>query len=355
MEPQRRTRPKRLPKPVGILVVSLVVLALLGGIGLGGRKLYSAFTGPADYHGAGVGSVIVQVKAGDSAFEIGSTLLKQGVVKSVRAFTDAAKHDARSRGLQPGFYGLHAKMSGAAALAMLLNPRSRVKGRVTLPEGISVAKVVDRLVQYTDLKRADILDALANPAVLELPAYAHGNPEGFLFPSTYDVDAKAGAVEALTMMTERFQEQAAGLDLETGARDLGINAYDVVKIASLIEAETPLDADRSKVARVILNRLAKGMALQLDSTVNYGLKVPKPRLSLPDIRHDTPYNTYTRKGLPPTPIDSPGVKALQAALAPAAGDWLYFITIDKAGHSLFTSSYDAFKAAKARAQREGVY
>lgn len=355
VDQQPRTAPKRLPKPIGLLIVGVVVLAVLAGIGLGGRKLYASFSGPADYDGTGSGAVVVQVKAGDSAFQIGSTLLKQGVVKSVRAFTDAAKGNPRSRNLQPGFYGLRARMSGVSALARLLDPKSRVKGRVTLPEGISTAKVVDRLVQFTDLKRADILAALANPAVLGLPAYARGNVEGFLFPSTYDVEPKSGAVAALAMMTERFQEQAAGLNLESGAREIGLSAYEVIKIASIVEAETPLDADRGKVARVVLNRLAKGMPLQLDSTVNYIREEKRARLSLADIGVDSPYNTYKHKGLPPTPINSPGAKAIEASLAPEDGDWLYFITIDKAGHSLFTSSYDAFLAAKAKAQREGVY
>lgn len=355
VDQQPRTAPRRLPKPIGLLIVAVVVLALLAGIGFGSRSLYRSFSGPADYDGTGTGSVVVQVKAGDSALLIGSTLLKEGVVKSVRAFTDAATKDTRSRSVQPGFYGLRAKMSGAAALAMLLDPKSRVKGRVTLPEGISVATVVDRLVKFTDLKRADILAALDNPAVLGLPAYAKGRVEGFLFPSTYDVEPQSGAVAALTMMTERFQERAAALDLEMGARDLGFSPYDVVKIASLVEAETPLDSDRGKVARVILNRLAKGMPLQLDSTVNYGRKDKKLRLSRADIQVDTPYNTYTRRGLPPTPINSPGAEAIEATLAPDDGDWLYFVLIDKDGRSLFTSSYDEFLRAKAKAQREGVY
>ncbi|MGZ6791992.1 MAG: endolytic transglycosylase MltG, partial [Mycobacteriales bacterium] len=144
-------------------------------------------------------------------------------------------------------------------------------------------------------------------------------------------------------------------DLEGGARKLGLTPYDVVKIASLVEAETPLDADRAKVARVVLNRLAKGMPLQLDSTVNYVRTERRARLSLSDIEVESPYNTYLHKGLPPTPIDSPGEKALAAALNPEAGDWIYFITIDKAGHSLFTSSYSEFLKAKAKAQRDGVY
>ena len=164
-----------------------------------------------------------------------------------------------------------------------------------------------------------------------------------------------GAVDALQMMTEKFSEVAAGLDLESRARQLGLTPYQVVVIASLVEAETPLDSDRPKVVRVIFNRLAKGMPLQLDSTVNYVRAERKLRLSLRDVQVESPYNTYQHKGLPPTPIDSPGEKALEAALSPAKGDWLYFVTIDKAGHSLFTSSYQEFLKAKAKAQRQGVY
>jgi UPF0755 protein len=337
------------------MVVGVVVLALLAGIGLGGRALYRSFSGPADYSGTGSGSVVVQVKSGDTASEIAITLEKQGVVKSIAAFTDAAIKNPKSRTLQPGFYALHQKMSAASALAMLLDPKSRVKGRVTLPEGIGLAKIVDRLVQFTDLKRPDILAALDNPAVLGLPAYAHGRVEGFLFPATYDIDAKDGAVAALAQMTERFAQESAGLDLEVGARDLGVSPYELVTIASIVEGESALDADRAKVARVILNRLAKGMLLQVDSTLQYVRDERKAHLSREDISDNSPYNTYKHKGLPPTPINSPGRKALEAALAPAAGDWLYFVKIDKQGHSLFTADYQEFVRAKDKSQREGVY
>ena len=347
--------PKRLPKPVGLLVVAVVVLALLAGIGLGGKKLYQAFLGAPDYTGGGSGAVVVQVKPGQSAADIGDTLVSKGVVKSVRAFTNAAKDNPKSRKLQPGFFSLHRHMSAAAALTLLLDPKARVRGRLTLPEGISLAGVVDRLVKFTDLKRDDIVAALQNPAVLGLPPYARDKPEGFLFPATYDIEPGSAAVDALSMMTEKFTEEAAVLNLENGAKAVGLTPYQVVEIASLVEAETPLDADRAKVARVVLNRLAKGMPLQLDSTVNYIREEKKARLSLADIDVESPYNTYKNKGLPPTPINSPGSKALAAVLAPASGDWVYFITIDKQGHSLFTSSYDAFLKAKAKAKRDGVY
>jgi UPF0755 protein len=355
IEEKTQRPPKRLPKPVGLAVVAAIVIGLLVPIVLGGRALYNSAFGAPDYSGNGTGSVVVQVKSGDTARAIGATLVAKGVVKSEKAFTRAAKADNRSKTLQPGFYALHLKMAATRALAMLLDPKARVRGRVTLPEGIGLATVVDRLVKYTDLKRADVIAALNNPNVLGLPSYARNQPEGFLFPATYDVEPGTAAVDAILMMTEKFAEEAAALDLDGGARTLKLTSYDVVKIASIVEAETPLDADRAKVARVVLNRLALGMPLQLDSTVNYFRAEKKARLSLNDIAVESPYNTYLHKGLPPTPINSPGRKALEAALAPATGDWLFFITIDKAGHSLFTSSYQEFLAAKAKAQRDGVY
>jgi UPF0755 protein len=332
-----------------------VVLVLLVGVAYGGFVLVRTVFGTPDYSGPGTGAVLVQVHPGDSARAVGATLVAGGVVKSVRAFTRAAQADDRSRSLQPGYYQLRRHMSGKAALALLLDPASRVRGRVTLPEGIPLSKVVERLVTYTELTRPDVLAALQNPAVLGLPTWAGQHPEGFLFPATYDVEPGTAAVDALQLMTEKFAEVSAGLGLETRARALGLTPYQVVTIASLVEAETPLDEDRPKVVRVILNRLAKGMPLQLDSTVNYVRTEKKARLSLQDLAVESPYNTYTHTGLPPTPIDSPGEKALEAALSPAQGDWLYFITIDKAGHSLFTNSYQEFLDAKAKAKREGVY
>jgi UPF0755 protein len=337
------------------LLVLAVVVALVAAVLYGGKQAYDSVIGVADYSGSGTGQVLVQIAPGDSAGDIGATLVARGVVKSVRAFTKAANADKRSRGLQPGYYNLRSHMSGKSALALLLDPRSRVRGRVTLPEGIPLSSVVARLVKYTELKRADVLAALDNPSVLELPSYAGKHVEGFLFPATYDVEPGMGAVEALQMMTEKFAEVSAELELEAGARQLGLSPYDVVVIASLIEDETALDEDRPKVARVILNRLARHMPLQLDSTINYVRTEKKARLSVEDLAVESPYNTYQHQGLPPTPIDSPGEKALAAALSPAAGDWLYFITIDKAGHSLFTSDYQEFLRAKAKAQRDGVY
>lgn len=337
------------------LLIVVVALALVAALGYGGTRAYDATFGVADYSGSGTGHVLVHVDPGDSAAAIGATLLSRQVVKSVRAFTRAAKKDPRARRIQPGFYDLRRHMSGSSALARLLDPAARLRGRVTLPEGIPLSVVVERMAKYTELSRADVVAAIENPAVLGLPEYAKNRPEGFLFPATYDVEPGTAAVDALRMMTEKFAEVAAGLDLETRAAALRLTPYQVVTIASIIEDETAVDADRAKVARVILNRLARNMPLQLDSTVNYVRTQKKARLSLADIAVESPYNTYTHTGLPPTPIGSPGERALDAALSPAAGNWLYFVTIDKQGNSLFTNDYQEFLRAKAKAKAEGVY
>ena len=346
---------KRLPKPVGLAIVGLVALALIAVLGVGGSYAYSAVFGAPDYSGPGTGSTVVQVHSGDSARAVGQTLVDDGVVKSVKAFTKAAKANADYRKLQPGFYELRLRMSAKDALGFLLDGKHRKRGRVTIPEGTPLASVVDRLVKDTELKRQDVLEALGNPAVLGLPAYANGKPEGFLFPATYDVEPGTGAVDALQMMTQKYAEVAGGLDLDNAARAVHLTPYEVVIVASIIEKETPQPADRAKVARVVYNRLNKGMRLQLDSTLNYVLAERKARLTTEDISSASPYNTYKHAGLPPTPIDSPGSAALEAALHPAAGNWLYFVTIDKQGNSLFTNDYQAFLRAKAKAKAEGVY
>ena len=125
----------------------------------------------------------------------------------------------------------------------------------------------------------------------------------------------------------------------------------------MIEREARFQGDREKVARVIYNRLAKGMRLQIDATVQYALGKTKPQLTFHDLKVESPYNTYLHAGLPPTPIASPGLASLRAALTPAKGPWLYYLVVDAAGHEFFTDSYDAFstkESAKCRARSAAV-
>lgn len=333
------------------LVMALVLVLVLAAVGL--VRHFAA--GPADYSGNGTGKATVHIERGDTAADIGAHLVAAGVVKSVGAFTAAAKADDRSATIQPGYYQLRKHMSGKAALALLLDPASRLRGRVTIPEGMSLEGILARIARDTQIKLADLQAAAKDTSELGLPAYAHGKLEGYLFPATYDVEPGTLAVDVLRSMVDRFQRAAADVELEQKAAALGLTPAEVVTVASLLEKEAKLGEDFPKVARVVYNRLKAGMPLQLDSTVNYVLKQRSGHLSTEQTRIDSPYNTYRRTGLPPTPIDSPGQVALEAALAPAVGDWIYFITVDKSGKAAFTASYAEFLRLKQEAQRNGVY
>jgi UPF0755 protein len=155
-------------------------------------------------------------------------------------------------------------------------------------------------------------------------------------------------------MVAQFTKQAEALGFEAGARRLGLTTYQALIVASLVEEEAGVPGDFPKVARVVYNRLEAGMPLQFDSTLNYVLAQRKLHLTFEDIRTPSRYNTYLHAGLPPTPISNPGLRALRAALEPAPGDWLYFVAIDKKGHSAFTASYSEFLRLKAEAKRRGV-
>lgn len=295
------------------------------------------------------------MQPGQSAGDVATTLRDTGVVASRTAFLEVANADERARSLQPGTYRLREQMSAASAFELLLDPASRVVARVTIPEGSTVAEILPRIDESTDIPLADLEAAVADPASLGLPAYAEGNPEGYLFPATYDVQPGTTAAQLLTTMVDRFEQAAAAVDLEARSADLGYTPHDVVTVASLIEKEVRLERELPQVARVVYNRLDEGMPLQFDSTVNYVLPERRGRLSLDDIAVDSPYNTYENSGLPPTPISNPGEATLEAALTPAEGDYVYFVTVAPDGSSLFTADYDEFLRAKARSQAEGIY
>jgi UPF0755 protein len=354
----RRTRRRRKPSALGRLLLLLVVLAVLIGIPaalfIGGSSLLHRLgsSAPDDYAGSGSGSVVVHVHPGDSLAKVGATLESAGVVKSVAAFTDAAADDETATSLQPGYYRLRKRMSGAAALQLLESPSSRVSSTVTVPEGDTLTQVIGLIAAKTPLRAAALKAAAKSPT--SLPAYAGGRAEGFLFPATYDFDPGTTATTAIADLVAQFTKHADALNLTAGARALGRSPYDVVTVASILEKEAGVASDFPKVARVVYNRLAAGMPLQLDSTLNYVLSERKGHLTTADLRNPSAYNTYTHRGLPPTPIDNPGERALTAALHPASGDWIYFITIDKAGHSAFTASYQEFLQLKAKAKRDGV-
>jgi UPF0755 protein len=223
-----------------------------------------------------------------------------------------------------------------------------------VPEGLRVADIVDVLADKTDFSKAQFEKVLANPEGLGLPKYANGNAEGYLFPSTYDLGPKETPKSILRTMVARWEQAAEAADLEARAEELGYTPRELMIVASLVEAEAARDADRGKVARVIYNRLAENRTLEFDSTVNYPLDRIEVATTDGDRGQHTPWNTYVRPGLPATPICSPGQPALAAAEKPEPGDWLYFVTIDMQGTTLFTRDYPQHLANIELAMRNGV-
>jgi peptidoglycan lytic transglycosylase G len=333
------------------LVALLVVVGLVGGLGLGGYHLLKAkFGTPSpDYAGNGTGAVVIQVHEGDTSAAIARLLKKKDVVKSVDAFLEAAKDEPSITQVQPGFYRLRLKMSAASAVGLLINPSTRILSKVTVPEGLRIDQTVATLAKGSDrLSATRLTRVLEHPSSLGLPSYAKGRPEGFLFPATYDVDPSVTDRSMLRDMVKRYRQTAAAHGIAKAQVDgRRVSPYDIVTIASLIEAEVNRPEDYAKVSRVVYNRLAKGMKLQFDSTVNYALKADKTNVTLEDLRVNSPYNTYRNVGLPPGPIGSPGEAAIAAAIHPAPGNWLYFVTVDlKSGETKFTGSYQQFLSFK---------
>ena len=238
---------------------------------------------------------------------------------------------------------------------MLLDPTSRILGRVTIPEGYTVPQTLQALSEGTEIALPDYEAAAANLPALGLPPYAEGRLEGFLFPATYEVEPGMTAADVLAMMVARFTQAAESVGLEERSAELGITPYEAVTVGSLIERESRLDDELPKVSRVVYNRLDQGIPLGIDAAILFGLGRTSGGLTASDLAKDTPYENRRQTGLPPTPIASPGEAALTAALTPADGDWLYYVLANRDGSHLFTSDYDEFLQQKEKSQREGIF
>jgi UPF0755 protein len=333
---------------ISLLVVGSLVAGAVIGFGKGKDAIEQMFAAP-DYSGTGSKeTVVVEIAKGQAAASIADTLEKKGVVKSARAFERVAKADSRSLQIQAGTYTLHKEMSAKAALDLMLDTaKSILVTRISFRSGQTKAEVSDTL-QKSKLKlpAGAAASALAKPASLGLPSYAHNNAEGFLYPGTYDVPKGATAYTILKLMTAEYAKNAAALDLVNTAKRKQVDPYQAVIVASIIGAETNRPQDYAKVARVIYNRLRVGMKLQMDSTIHYVVGKDGGVFTTPEQRDmDSPYNTYRNKGLPPTPINSPTKDTLRAALNPAAGSWLYFTLINlDTGETAFASTADEHMA-----------
>jgi UPF0755 protein len=339
---------------VALVALGVVLVLVLIGL-LASHAVKSVFGAASDYSGTGFGSVQVQIKPGESLTQIGQDLSDAGVVASSGAFTDAAGNNQRAASIGPGIYRLRKHMSGASAVTLLLTPSALLQARVVIPEGRRLRDIFAAIAQDANISTTDLDNAAKNPAALGVPSWGAGHPlEGFLFPATYTFQPGTTATQALTAMVTRFNQAVATVHLVAGAKKVGLSPYEVLTLASIIEREGRLTADFPKIAEVFYNRLHRNMALQSDATLYYVLPPNHGSLTAADLKLNSPYNTRIHTGLPPTPIASPGETALTAALHPAHGPYLYFVTIDKAGHAAFATTLDEFNRLVVESRRNGV-
>ena len=337
--PPRRPRRQRRRGSWGRRIGAVVALVA---IGLALYLINSVFQ---PFHGEGSGSVQVAVPEGADAGAIGDLLAEQGVVANGTYFELNATLTGRRGGLRPGDYTLRRDMSyGDAIAALEKGPKVKVVPTVdvTVPEGLSVreaAPVVDKgPLKGSYRKAAGERRVLRRIRRLGAPR-GTSTAEGFLFPATYTLVDRSPARDLVSKQLDAFQDNMRGIDMGYAKRR-GLSRYDVLIIASMIEREVQIDRERPLVAAVIYNRLAMGETLGIDATLRYELNNWKSPLKVSELESDSPYNTRTRAGLPPTPIGNPGRKSLEAAARPAREDYLFYVIkpCGKGAHAFSSTS-----------------
>ena len=340
---QHRSVPKK-KRGRGCLIALIVVLIVLGGIAAGGAWVYNTYQDkindmmgwgePKDYApGEASGEVQVTILKGDTGSPVSTTLYKAGVTKTDRVFYEYLLAERPTVTFYPGVYKLQKKMTAAAALKALDDPKNRMANTVRIAEGSTVESSLPRIVQGVGLKLEDLQAAVQDPSVYGVQA---PRLDGWLFPATYTFDPGVTAKEVIQRMVDETRAQLK----KAGVPDS--DAQRVLTIASIVEREgrTP---DFPKVSRVIQNRLDTGMMLQMDSTAQYGygqLHAGKASTSKEAQHAENEWNTYVIKGLPATPIANPGARAIDAAMHPADGTWLYFVTVNMStGETVFSNTY----------------
>ncbi|TAJ46386.1 MAG: endolytic transglycosylase MltG [Herbiconiux sp.] len=298
-----------------------------------------------DYQGSGTGEVTFVINDGDVGETIGDNLAAADIIKSSAAFYDLLLKQDPAPVFQAGTFKLASQMSASAALDALMNPDNKIDYTVAIPEGSSAKGIYQELADVTGMPLADFEAAGANYVALGVPAEAP-SIEGFLFPATYVFQPGQTATDMITTMVQRtFQS----LDAAGVAPD---DRFRVVTLAALIQKEAGSVADMAKVSRVFTNRLAEGMNMESDATIAYGAGHSRVETTSAE-REDASniYNTYIYPGLPAGPISNPGDDAINAALHPADGSWLFFVTVDlDTGETVFSDTADEHAAAVERLQ-----
>lgn len=342
--PVRSKRRRR----IGGWIALGVILVILGGIAGGAWYVWTTYEDnirevmgweePKDFEaGMANGEALVTIESGHTGQPISESLYEAGVTKTPEAFYDYLIESEQNPTFQPGVYRLQKQMTSEAALTALMDPANKMELTAQIPEGFTVDGTLERLAEGTGIPLEEFQAAAADPAAYGVPA---GSLEGWLFPATYTFDPGVTAQSAIQTLVDRTIQSldAAEVPVEDRQR--------ILTIASIIQREARYEADMQKVSRVIQNRLDPSNQetfglLQMDSTAQYGIGEDDGTVSSSEeaLTDDNPWNTYVHPGLPIGPIANPGDVAINAAMHPADGDWLYFVTVNlNTGETIFTSN-----------------
>ncbi len=337
----RNGSPKRLVKMVMFAaVVVLVVVALV-------------LAWVAELATPSKATARLTVPPGGSLYQMAPAMAREGVVANAALFRLWLRLMPPGP-IQPGLYVLHRNESFAAAVAGFEGGPRVI--RVTIPPGFTLDQIAAAVAAKMPGHSASQFLAVAKGGSIRSPYEPAGTSslEGLLYPATYAFSPNATDAQIISAMVSRFNAEASSLQLAARARSMGFSPYQMVVVASMVEREAKLAADRPRVARVIYNRLADNMALQIDATEAYALGNPAGGITRAELQSPSPYNTYLNKGLPPTPIASPSRASLVAAMFPSPGPWLYYVVVSASGREAFSSTYAGQQANVALARQRGL-
>lgn len=335
-----RKRPRRWI-PIGVLILVIIIV----------------FTGFSYYKSQVNGSVsgakiVLSVDSGEGLSQFANAMASHGVIHSSLIFKIWLRTQKQVV-LRTGSYSLRKNESYTAVLDALT--KGPILDKLSIPDGLTLTQIAAKVGKISGHSATGFLK-VANSGAVRSPFEPQGTNslEGLLYPDTYNFDPSTSDKVILETMVKSFVSHAKTIGLTPTTTANGLSSYQIITMASIIEKEALYPGDANKVARVILNRLADHMKLQLDSTVFYAIGNNVSHLSLADLKVNSPYNTYLHQGLPPTPISLPSALALKAAMHPAPGNWLYYVVVQKNGKEAFSSTYSGQLANEQLAKSRGL-
>jgi UPF0755 protein len=307
------------------------------------------------FHSDGSGQVAVTVPKGASVSEVGDLLGEKGVIDSSTLFQVRVTLAGKRSELYAGHFTLAQGMSYSAAIDALSKPPVKRTTTVTIPEGYSrsqAAQLVEEDGLEGDYRQETVRSKFLNPA--QYGGKGAKDLEGFLFPDTFELKPGAPVADLVQLQLQDFKRRIKGVDMSY-AKSKNLTVFDVLIIASLVEDEAGIPSQRKLVAAVVYNRLHEGMPLGIDATIRFATGNYEQPLTESELAVDSPYNTRTNAGLPPGPINSPGIDAIEAAAHPAKSGYLFYVNKPNTCNELaFAKSEAEFESdvAKYNAARE---